>query len=164
MVVRRGTAADAEQLHALILAHLSEGHLLARDQAEIARHADRFVVVIADDRLVGCADLAPLSGQVAEVRSLVVTCDARSLGIGKHIIDALIQRASDEGFEKVCAFTHSPGYFIRMGFSIVPHGWLPEKIAIDCRTCSHFRQCGQYAVMLTLGAHGQRIGATPIHG
>ena len=48
------------------------------------------------------------------------------------------------------AFTHTPGYFVQLGFSIVPHTWLPEKIEADCRTCAQFRHCGQYAVMLPL--------------
>ena len=42
------------------------------------------------------------------------------------------------------------GYFVQLGFSIVPHTWVPEKIEADCRTCSQFRHCGQYAVMLPL--------------
>ena len=40
--------------------------------------------------------------------------------------------------------------FIHMGFSIVPHLWLTEKIYTDCVKCPHFRQCGQYAVVLSL--------------
>jgi hypothetical protein len=39
-----------------------------------------------------------------------------------------------------------------MGFTIVPHIWVPEKIAHDCTSCSLFRRCGQYAVTLPLRA------------
>jgi hypothetical protein len=39
-----------------------------------------------------------------------------------------------------------------MGFSIVPHVWVPEKIAHDCTGCALFRRCGQYAVTLPLRA------------
>jgi hypothetical protein len=52
----------------------------------------------------------------------------------------------------LCAFTHQPSHFVRLGFSIVPHVWVPEKIARDCVSCSLFRQCGQYAVSLQLRA------------
>jgi hypothetical protein len=37
-----------------------------------------------------------------------------------------------------------------MGFSIVPHLWLPEKIFTDCVKCPQFRQCGQYAMIVPL--------------
>jgi N-acetylglutamate synthase-like GNAT family acetyltransferase len=51
-----------------------------------------------------------------------------------------------------------------MGFSIVPHVWLPEKIVADCHTCSHFRNCGQYAVVRYL-QHGQQLAALAVqHG
>jgi amino-acid N-acetyltransferase len=65
-------------------------------------------------------------------------------------VDELRRRARGEGFEKLCAFTHTPGYFIQMGFSIVPHLWLPEKIFTDCLKCPLFRRCGQYAMIVPL--------------
>jgi hypothetical protein len=37
-----------------------------------------------------------------------------------------------------------------MGFSIVPHLWLTEKVFIDCVKCPQFRQCGQYAMVVPL--------------
>jgi hypothetical protein len=33
---------------------------------------------------------------------------------------------------------------------MVPHGWLPEKIAVDCHTCPLFHRCGQHAMLRTL--------------
>ena len=101
-------------------------------------------------RIVGCAELAPLSAQVAEVRSLAVDASARGSRVGVAIVDELRRRARREGFEKLCAFTHAPGYFIHMGFSIVPHLWLAEKVFTDCVKCPQFRQCGQYAMVVPL--------------
>ena len=150
LYLRSGTPADAEAIHALIMDHLAEGHLLPRERGEIAVHAHRFVVMCEDDRIVACAELAPLSRDVSEVRSLVVGEDARNLGLGRELVDELVERATVAGFEKLCAFTHTPSYFVHLGFSIVPHAWLPEKIVTDCHACPQFRRCGQYAVMLPL--------------
>jgi amino-acid N-acetyltransferase len=116
----------------------------------------RFVVAADNDGIVACADLAPLSRRVAEVRSLVVADEARLRGIGRRLVLELEQRALAAGFEMLCAFTHAPGYFVRLGFSLVPHTWLPEKIETDCRHCPQFRRCGQYAVILPLA------GARPV--
>ena len=151
MTLRGATSADARAIHALIVEHLAEGHLLPRDLAEIAMHAHRFVVAVHQDRVVACAELAPLSREVSEVRSLVVSRGARSLGVGRQIVHDLVQRADVDGFDKLCAFAHAPGFFVHLGFSIVPHVWLPEKIVTDCRACGHFRRCGQYAVVRALG-------------
>ncbi len=150
--LRDATAADAPAIHALIAAHLAEGHLLPRALEEIASHAHRFVVATRRNRVVACAELAPLSREVGEVRSLVVGNEARRLGVAGTILDELLDRARTGGFRKLCAFTHAPAYFVRLGFSIVPHVWLPEKILTDCHLCPQFRQCGQYAVVQVLGA------------
>ena len=163
--VRSATAADAVAIHALISDHLEEGRLLRRDLGELVVHAHRFVVAVDHDRVVACADLAPLSRTVAEVRSLVVSEEARSLGAGRRLIDELVGRATAAGFDKLCAFTHAASYFVQLGFSIVPHVWLPEKIDTDCRTCPQFRQCGQYAVMLTLTRSRQScVPLASLHG
>ena len=150
IAVRTAEAAQAPKLHALISANLEEGHLLPRTLEELVVHAERFAVAVRGSKIVGCAELAPLSPHVAEVRSLAVDRLDRSRGVGTLLVDELRRRARREGFEKLCAFTHAPGYFIQMGFSIVPHLWLPEKIFTDCVKCPHFRQCGQHAMIVSL--------------
>jgi amino-acid N-acetyltransferase len=148
--LRSATAAEAKKLHALIAANLEEGHLLPRTLGELSVHAERFVVAVRSRKIIGCAELAPLSPHVAEVRSLAVDMSARKSGVGTMLVDELRRRARRHGFEKLCAFTHAPGYFIPMGFSIVPHHWLLEKVFTDCVKCPQFRQCGQYGMVVPL--------------
>jgi amino-acid N-acetyltransferase len=150
ITLRTGEPADAKKLHALVQANLEEGHLLPRTLGELTARASRFVVAVRGRKIVGCAELAPLSPHVAEVRSLAVDTKARGSRVGVAIVDELRRRARREGFEKLCAFTHAPSYFIHMGFSIVPHLWLTEKIFTDCVKCPQFRQCGQYAMVVPL--------------
>ena len=118
----------------LIQANLEEGHLLPRPLDELVR--PRAAVCRRPSAAVawlGCAELAPLGARVAEVRSLVVDRSARAHGIGRALLTELQRRARLEGFETLCAFTHDAGYFVRRGYSIVPHAWVPEKIALDCQ-------------------------------
>jgi len=150
--LRTGVAADASAIHSLITANLSAGHLLPRTFEDVVSHADRFVVAIDGDAVIGCAELAPLSSEVAEVRSLVVAEAMRGRRTGVALVTALADRARELGYITLCAFTHQPAHFVRLGFSIVPHTWVPEKIALDCVGCSQFRHCGQYAVSLALRA------------
>ena len=150
ITLRTAEPSEARRLHALIQANLEEGHLLPRTLSELTVHAGRFVVALKGRTIIGCAELAPLSAQVAEVRSLAVAAKARGSHIGVMIVDELRTRARRAGFEKLCAFTHAPGYFSRIGFSIVPHSWLLEKIFTDCVKCPHFRQCGQYGMVVPL--------------
>lgn len=153
--LRAAVAADAPALHALIEAYAAEGRLLPRRLADIARLADRFVVATRGHEIVGVAELAPLAGGVAEVRSLVVRDDARHAGVGRRIVAELTRRARAAGLDTLAAFTHGPGFFVRLGFSLVPHQWVPEKVQADCHACALFRSCGQHAVVLSLTARGR---------
>jgi amino-acid N-acetyltransferase len=150
IMLRSAEVREARKLHALIQANLEEGHLLPRTLGELEAHATRFVVAVKGRTIVGCAELAALSPTVAEVRSLAVDPSARGGHLGTAIVDELRRRARREGFERLCAFTHAPGYFTNMGFSIVPHTWLLEKIFTDCVKCPQFRTCGQYALVVPL--------------
>ena len=150
LTIKRADPAHAPVLHALITANLEEGHLLPRTLEELAIHAERFTIVMRGKKVVGCAELAPLSAQVAEVRSLAVDAKERAKGIGAMLVDDLRRRAHEDGFDKLSAFTHAPGYFSQMGFSIVPHLWVPEKVFTDCVKCPMFRRCGQYAMVIPL--------------
>lgn len=150
VVIRPGAPADAPALYALITANLEVGHLLPRTLEDLVEHAHRFLVLADGADIVGCGEVAPLSRAVAEIRSLVVDERYRGQGLGSRLVDALKRRARIDEFHTLCAFTHQPASFVRHGFSIVPHQWLPEKIAHDCHTCPLFRQCGQYAMWFTI--------------
>src|SRR5215831_12624864 len=108
LTIKRAEAAHAPVLHALISANLEEGHLLPRTLDELGVHADRFTIVMRGKKLVGCAELAPLSAHVAEVRSLAVDAKERGNGVGTMLVDDLRRRAHDDGFDKLSAFTHAP--------------------------------------------------------
>jgi N-acetylglutamate synthase-like GNAT family acetyltransferase len=47
--------------------------------------------------------------------------------MGHRIVDELKLRARAGGYDDLCVFAHEPAFFAHMGFSIVPHTWLPEK-------------------------------------
>lgn len=156
LIIRQATPQDAEALWQLIHTHQREGHLLPRELSELRRHAERFMVAedpagpSSPSNLVACGELAPLSDRVAEVRSLVVSPTVRRVGLASRMVGEIRAKASAAGFETLCAFTHDARFFVRQNFSIVPHTWLPEKIATDCVSCPLFKTCGQHAMMLPL--------------
>ena len=150
MIIRQARDSDADAIHRLIETNRERGHLLSRTRQDVTVHVPRFYVAELDGRVVGCAELARLSATVCEVRSLVVEERWRGNGLAGKIVAALHRRARLEGHERLCAFANDPVPFMRLGFSIVPHSWLPEKISADCSRCALFRQCGQYALVISL--------------
>jgi amino-acid N-acetyltransferase len=150
VTLRTAEPADAKALHALISKHLEEGHLLPRRLDELTVHASRFIVAVRDQEIVGCAELAPLSSRLAEVRSLAVDASVRGQGVGTRLIAELRLRGLRDGYDRLSVLTHAPHYFINFGFSIVPHLWLQEKVFTDCVSCPKFRSCGQVAMVVPL--------------
>ena len=163
-MLRTAVRSDARRIHDLIQRNQSAGRLLPRQLSELTAHIDRFVVGV-DGRgsIVACGELAPLSHSLAEVRSLVVCEKRRGQGLGRRIVDELRRRAKAAGYDDLCVFAHQPAYFAHMGFSIVPHTWLPEKISADCRTCALFRQCEQFAMVTDLDAIADVQPAAQLH-
>jgi amino-acid N-acetyltransferase len=167
VTLRTAVPSDVPAIHRLITDNLEVGHLLPRSSEDVERHVARFIVASVDNTVVGCAELAPLSSKVAEVRSLVVAESFRGRHIGPQLVTQVATTATAGGFSTLCAFTHEPSHFVRMGFTIVPHIWVPEKITHDCTACALFRRCGQHAVMLALRAGvtiGPELPAAIIHG
>jgi amino-acid N-acetyltransferase len=152
-ILRTAARSDVRRIHDLIERNQEAGRLLPRPLSELNAHVDRFVVGV-DGRgsIVACGELAPLSQSLAEIRSLVVSEKRRGEGLGRRLVEELRQRARVDGFDDLCVFAHQPAYFAHMGFSIVPHTWLPEKISADCRICPLFRRCEQYAMVADLDA------------
>ena len=150
-VLRTADRHDAKRVHDLIQRNQQAGHLLPRELSELVARIERFVVAV-DGRgaIVACGELAPLSSSLAEIRSLVVTETRRGQGLGRRLVDELRSRAQAAGYSDLCVFAHQPAYFAHMGFSIVPHTWLPEKILADCRSCPLFRRCEQFAMVMDL--------------
>lgn len=149
--IRAATIDDASRVYELVTDYRIEGRLLSRSLAELQAHATRFFVAHDGPAILGCGELAPLSTRTAEVRSLVVETACRGDGTGTALVRTIIDRARDRGFARLVAFTHDPVPFVRMGFSILPRLWVPEKVAADCITCDRLRDCAQYALRLDLG-------------
>ena len=153
-VIRAAAKSEADAVFRLISDNLEAGHLLPRPLGEVVLHAPRFLVAADAAGVVACAELTELSPRVAEVRSLVVSGSHRGHGVGTQLLAEILATARAQGYPILCAFTHDPRLFVRLGFSIVPHHWVPEKVSTDCHACIWFRRCQQYAVVLDLKIKG----------
>jgi amino-acid N-acetyltransferase len=163
-VLRTAVKSDARRIHELIERNQQAGHLLPRQLSELTNRVERFVVCV-DGRgsIIACGELAPLSSSLAEIRSLVVGETRRGEGLGRRIVHELRSRAAAAGYSDLCVFAHQPAYFAHMGFSIVPHTWLPEKIMADCRSCPLFRKCEQFAMVMDLDVTPQVHASAHLH-
>jgi N-acetylglutamate synthase-like GNAT family acetyltransferase len=67
-------------------------------------------------------------GDVCELTSIGVLERWRGQGVGAHVIERLIDHASDQGFDRVYALVGVPNYLVRFGFEPIEREELPAVL------------------------------------
>lgn len=145
--VRKATLADIAPIANLITGFASKGIMLPRTEFELAESIRDFTVVLQEGRIAGCGALHIYTTQSGEVRSLAVDSTQQGSGIGRAVVEALLQEAETFGLASVFAFTYVPGFFSKLGFNEVDRAKLPLKAWKDCLKCPKFQACDEIAVL-----------------
>jgi len=149
-VVRKAGMHDIGPILSLINGYAAKGIMLPRTELEVSEDIRDFSVVVTAGRLLGCGALHFYSPSIAEIRSLAVAEDAKTHGIGRRLIEALVREASSYSLDAVFAFTYVADFFRKMGFQEVERGELPLKAWKDCVRCPKFQCCDEIAVIRIL--------------
>jgi N-acetylglutamate synthase-like GNAT family acetyltransferase len=152
MRVRRARPADIPEIRALIAHYAGEGILLPRDEHDIRRHLDFFLVAADRSGVAGCVSLEVYHPALAEIRSLAVTPAKVGRGLGARLVKTALERAERRRIARVFALTSSPDFFVRLGFEPSTRHSLHEKIDRDCIHCSKARTCQLTALVANLSA------------
>lgn len=155
-VVRKAGMHDIGPILDLINGYAAKGVMLPRTELEVSEDIRDFSVIVTAGRLVGCGALHFYTPSIAEIRSLAVAENAKTLGIGRRLIEALVREASSYALDAVFAFTYVAGFFGKMGFQEVERGELPLKAWKDCVRCPKFQCCDEIAVMRILRPENRR--------
>nr|WP_199624733.1 N-acetyltransferase [Paenibacillus alkalitolerans] len=149
-VCRKATVNDIDFLHELIQGYANNGIMLPRSKEMLRDQIETFVVAELDGRLVGCGALTKLGADLIEIRSLGLHPEYKGQGIGKQIVDLLVEEARALGVPKVMALTYEVGFFQKNGFTVVPKEIFPEKVWRDCIHCKKLHCCDEIAVLKRL--------------
>ena len=110
-----------------------------------------FVVAEEDGAIAGAVGLEKY-GTVALLRSAVVSPRYRSAGIGRRLVEQLLERAEEAGVDEVYLLTTTAeDYFPKFGFTRTIRAAVPESV----KASAEFRgACPDTATVMT-----RRIGA-----
>ena len=67
-------------------------------------------------------------GELCELTGIGVLHAWRGQGVGAHVVERLVEKAGDEGFDVVYSLTDRPGYLFQFGFEAVESDDLPERL------------------------------------
>lgn len=150
LVTRKAVMRDIPDILALINGYAAQGIMLPRTEFELSEAIRDFTVVFRNNELLGCGALHFYSPTAGEIRSLAVQPYSKTHGVGKRLVNALIEEAQTYELDAVFAFTYVVDFFNKVGFEVVERGALPLKAWKDCLRCPKFHACDEIAVLRVL--------------
>lgn len=136
----------------LINANADQGLMLSRSPGELYESLRDFLVIEGDPgALLACVAVHVFTGEIAELKSLAVSDQARGQGMGRKLVAAACTEALSLGLAKIFCLTYQRDFFLRCGFVLVDRSQLPEKVWGECVRCQHFLDCDEIAMWRNLG-------------
>jgi len=150
MIARKAVMHDIAPILDLINGYAAQGIMLPRTEFELSEAIRDFSVVVRDGQLLGCGALHFYSPTMGEIRSLAVDPRAKAHGVGRRLVERLIEEAQAYELDAVFAFTYVVDFFNKVGFEVVERGVLPLKAWKDCLRCPKFYACDEIAMLRVL--------------
>lgn len=149
---RSATVRDVEGIFKLVNSAAESGQMLRRSKYRIVTMLASFIVAESQSgELAGCGALFPLWTDNAEIVALAVDPRFRGSGVGKGLVEELLERARSEGFPEVITLTYAVEFFSQLGFSVQPKDRFPRKLWRECLECPRLENCDEIAMSVRLG-------------
>lgn len=151
ITIRRATIADAPAIGALVNQYAARGMMLPKSQVQVYESLREFVVAVDEEGTVlGCGALRLMWNDLAEIRSLAVDERATGTGLGRRMVEALVDEAKEMGLARVFALTYQQVFFEKLGFEVCDRDIFLQKVWLDCRACPKRDCCDEIAMLLVL--------------
>lgn len=157
--VRRASLEVVPGIADLVEVHFRRAEVLPRSLEAIQISVDDWFVAVDDAMVLACGSLVAYSPTLSEIRSLVVADPYKGNGLGKAVVNALIEEAQQRGIATVFALTRAIAFFEKAGFRRTDRFHFPEKVWRDCVTCSIQDRCDEFAFILSLNGQPERVGS-----
>ena len=126
------------------------GDVLPRSEGEIYGTLRDFMVVRDGDRLLAAGALHIEWKDLAEVKSMVVDPGQQGRGLGRIVVEGLLEEARSLGLRTVFALTTTPAFFERLGFRQAAVSAFPRKVWNECFRCPKYANCDEVALSIDL--------------
>ena len=156
MLLRRARPDDSAEITGLIRKFAKRKLMLPVTKDFLYEHINDYFIAEEKGETAGVVFLRVYSEQLAEIRSLAVSPESQKSGIGRKLVQHALKEAARSGIGEVFALTVVPGFFVKLGFSILQKERYPEKIWIDCNSCPKKDDCDETTVAISLKSRAKR--------
>ena len=147
---RKAKMTDAENLHSLINEFAARELMLPRARNTIYENLREFMIIEDDGKFAGTGALHIIWDDLAEIRALAIKSEYQGKGIGKKLIEELLNEAQTLAIHQVFALTYQVEFFKKCGFQEISKDQMPHKVWKECINCPKFPHCDEVAVIRKL--------------
>lgn len=151
MEFRKAKTSDAEKIHALVNEYAKQGLMLPRAVSQLYENIRDFTIAEDQGRFVGAGALHVFWEDLAEVRTMAVDPAYQRKGVGRQIVDRLLEDGAELGIKKVFTLTYQPEFFASCGFQLEDKNNMPQKVWTDCINCPKFLNCDEICMARMIG-------------
>ncbi|MFD1707404.1 N-acetyltransferase [Siminovitchia sediminis] len=148
--VRKAVLNDIDRVYELVNQYAGEELLLPRTRDSLIINIQSIFVAEEAGEVLGVASLAILGQDLAEIRSLAVDKKAQGRGIGKILVEKIIEETKKLGIPKLISLTYQVVFFEKCGFTVINKEEMPQKVWTDCIHCPKFPACDEIAMAISL--------------
>jgi len=115
--VRPATTSDIATIAELCGPLIQSRVLLGKERVELYEAVQEFLVAEDDTgKVIGCGALHVMWEDLGEVRTLAVAEDHQGTGIGRLLLERLLERAKAIGLSRIFCLTFEVDFFTKLGF------------------------------------------------
>ncbi|MDR0319857.1 MAG: N-acetyltransferase [Rickettsiales bacterium] len=149
-MIRQAKISDSKDILELVNSNAKQGLMLGKSPYQIYRNISNFLVFEDAGKIVGCARLAVVWKDLAEVCSLAVRKESHGKGIGRALVSACLEQARNLEIPRVFALTYECAFFAKCGFAEMPREELSYKVFGECMKCPKVECCDEHAFAIDL--------------
>lgn len=147
MRYRKPTFEDIEAIFSLVNSYAEKGVMLARSRNALYETIRDMLVAEENGEIIGVGGLHFMWDKMAEVRTMAVHPDYLKKGIGREIVNRLVEDGINYGVQQIFTLTYQPEFFSKLGFSELNKDKLPHKVWKECINCPKFPNCDEIAMI-----------------
>lgn len=147
VTIREAEEKDIETIFSLLKEYALMGLILERDREDIGNNLHTFIVAEIGNSLKGVVTFYDYGANLKEIRSLAVDSRFQGIGIGKKLLESVIEMIRKNSNARIFVLTYKPDFFKKNNFLEVSKEEFPEKIWKDCDKCINRENCSETALI-----------------